>query len=158
MYIYIYIYIYILSSTVCFVVSQLFSVARHAWSWDRNPPNSTLDLVSDRSANKRTTSVRELIIRYHVTTAFVCLHLIPYRILASSIHSKSLHYAKIPSPERSNPIWGSVYIVIHRQTVSLYLNSSVYIYIYIYIIFIRLWALHLSYIYVMALFYLLRSH
>ena len=30
-----------------------------AWSWDRNQPNFTLDLVSDRSA-KRTTSAREL--------------------------------------------------------------------------------------------------
>ena len=27
-----------------------------AWSWDQNPPNFTLDLVSYNSANKRTTS------------------------------------------------------------------------------------------------------
>ena len=31
-----------------------------AWSWDQNPPNFTLDFVSDRSANNRTTSAREL--------------------------------------------------------------------------------------------------
>ena len=30
------------------------------WSLVRNPPNITLDLVSDRSVNKRTTSAREL--------------------------------------------------------------------------------------------------
>ena len=48
--------------TDCFIVSQLFSVARHVehFIWDRNMPNFTLDLVSDRSINKRTTSAREL--------------------------------------------------------------------------------------------------
>ena len=30
---------------------------KDAWSCDRNPPNFTLDLVTDHSANKRTTSV-----------------------------------------------------------------------------------------------------
>ena len=34
--IYIYIYIYCHQQTECFVVSNLFSVARHALSWDRN--------------------------------------------------------------------------------------------------------------------------
>ena len=45
------IYIYIWSST-----DRLFSSIRNLqWSWDRNPSNFTLDLVSDRSASKRTT-------------------------------------------------------------------------------------------------------
>ena len=44
----------------CFVVSQLFSVARHVGCLKRNPPNFTLDLVSYRSANKHTMSAREL--------------------------------------------------------------------------------------------------
>ena len=46
--------------TDCFVVSQLFSVAKHIGclklGWDRNLPNFMLDLVSYCSANKRTAS------------------------------------------------------------------------------------------------------
>ena len=53
---------------------------------------------------------------------------IPYRLPESSILSKSFALCerrpKIPSPECSTPM-GSVYIVIHRQTVSFYQNSSV---------------------------------
>ena len=58
--IYIYTYIYCHPQADCFVVSQLFSVARHVGRLKRNPSNFTLNLVSDRSANGRSTSAREL--------------------------------------------------------------------------------------------------
>ena len=47
-----------------------------AWSRERNPSNFTLNLVSDRSANRCTTLAKG-IIRYYVATtaaASVCLH------------------------------------------------------------------------------------
>ena len=50
-------YIYCHPQTGCFVVSQLFNVAR---SCDRNRPNFTFDLISDRSVNKRTTLAKVL--------------------------------------------------------------------------------------------------
>ena len=40
--------------------SSVWLDTEDAWSWDRNPPNYTLDLVSYCSANKRTPSAREL--------------------------------------------------------------------------------------------------
>ena len=46
---YIYTYIYLYHN------SSVWLDTLDAWNWDRNPPNFTLDLVSDRSANKRTT-------------------------------------------------------------------------------------------------------
>ena len=53
--IYIYIYIYCHPQTDSFVLSEFFSVARHAGRSHRNPSNVTLDEVSDLSATKRTT-------------------------------------------------------------------------------------------------------
>ena len=55
-------YIYSHPQTDCFVVLQLFSVARHmgCLKLGSKPPNFTLDLESDRSANKRTTPAWEL--------------------------------------------------------------------------------------------------
>ena len=65
MYIYIYIYIYIYSvihkqTVLLYHNTSVWLDCEDAWSWDRNPHNFTLDLVSDCSANKRTTSAREL--------------------------------------------------------------------------------------------------
>ena len=58
---YIYIYIFIHRQTVSlYHKSSAWVDTQDAWSWDRNPSNFTLDLVSYCSANKRTTSVREL--------------------------------------------------------------------------------------------------
>ena len=59
MYVYLYIYIYIVIHRHCFVVSQLFSVARHLERLKLGSENFPLDLVSDHLANKRTTSARE---------------------------------------------------------------------------------------------------
>ena len=51
---YIYIYIYCHPKTDCFVLSELFSVARHVGRRKpgSKPSNFTVDLVSDRSTNK----------------------------------------------------------------------------------------------------------
>ena len=59
---YVYIYIYCHPQTDCFVVSQLFSVARHVGclKLGSKPAQLTLDLVSYHSANKRTMPAREL--------------------------------------------------------------------------------------------------
>ena len=54
------------------IISQLFSVARRIGHLKRNPPNFTFDLVSDRSANKRTTFVLGNI-RYYVAVVCVCV-------------------------------------------------------------------------------------
>ena len=54
----IYIYIYSQPQTDCFVLSEFFCVARHGGRSKPggvNPSNGTLDLVSDRSPNKRIT-------------------------------------------------------------------------------------------------------
>ena len=56
--IYIYIYIYCNPQTDGFVVSQHISVARHVGRLKLGS-EFTLDLVSDRSANKRTTLAKE---------------------------------------------------------------------------------------------------
>ena len=49
------------SQTDCFVVSQLFSVARHVWCFKLgSPPNFTLDLVSYCSAHRRHTLTQKL--------------------------------------------------------------------------------------------------
>ena len=69
------IYIYCHPQTDCFVVSQLFSVARHIESWDQNLPNFTLDLVSYHSARKQTMSAQELYI-------YIYIH-IPFKVLLS---------------------------------------------------------------------------
>ena len=55
-YIYIYIYIFIHRQTVSFYQnSSVWLDTYDTQSWDRNPSNFMLELVSDRSANKRTT-------------------------------------------------------------------------------------------------------
>ena len=84
-----------------------------AWSWDRNPPNVTLDLVSYCSANKRTTSAREL----HYVAAFVCLHFCLTRYKSAQFVRRALHYAsgsrKFLRQSAQHP-WGRVYC--HPQT------------------------------------------
>ena len=58
-YIYIYIYIYIVihrQTVSLYHNSSVWLDMYDAWSWDRNLPNFSLDLVSDCLANKRTTS------------------------------------------------------------------------------------------------------
>ena len=76
-YIYIYIYIVIHRQTLSFYQnSSVWWDTLDAWSRVRVPSNFTLHLVSDHSANKRTTLAKG-ILRYCVATesvASVCLH------------------------------------------------------------------------------------
>ena len=94
-YIYIYIYIYICChpQTGCFVVSQLFSVARHVGRLKLgSTPVQLYVRLSIRPHGQQAYHVGKGIIRYYITTAvasFVCLHFIPYRIPECSIRSKS---------------------------------------------------------------------
>ena len=103
----IYIYIYIVIHRYCFVLSELFSVARHI---GRSKPGSkpVQHYVTLRSHTARPTSaprwLREFL-RYYVVAAAasVCLHFIPFRLPECSILSKSFalceRWSKIPSPE-----------------------------------------------------------
>ena len=72
--IYIYIYIYSHPHTDCFVVSQLFSVARHVGSFKlRLKPTKPYVRLSIIPLNHQSTYVSSGIIR-HYEVAFVCLH------------------------------------------------------------------------------------
>ena len=126
--IYIYIYIYILSSTDCFIVLQLFSMAR---------------------------LMRWFKLRLKLGWLYVCSLFYPRAIAILSIRGgiflqihyqlpevfnswkEQLHFSICGSrhifPLEYSTHEVSIYIVIHRQTVLLYHNSSLYIYIYIYI-------------------------
>ena len=79
-YIYIYIYIYICMYIVihrhCFVVSQLFSVARHVERLKLgSKPSQLYARLSIRPLGQQAYHVGQGIIRYYVATAaFVCLH------------------------------------------------------------------------------------
>ena len=104
------------------------SVWLDAWNWDRNPPNFTLDLVSDRSANK--------LGNYTVLSSSVRLftfYTLPDTRVLNSFEELCIMRATVVNSFTRvlNPNGGSVYIVIHRQTVSLYHNIYIYIYIYI---------------------------
>ena len=73
-YIYIYIYIYIHLETACFVVSQLFSVAKHVrrlklWSKPTQLYVRLIIIPTNQQANHTTSGI----IRYYVVV-FVCLH------------------------------------------------------------------------------------
>ena len=116
--IYIYIYIYCHPQTDCFVVSQLFSVAKYVGRLKLGSKPAQLYVrLSIRPLGQQAYYVGKGIIRYYVATAaavFVCLHFIPYRIPECSIRSKSFalckRLPKIHSPEYSTPM-GGVYIL-----------------------------------------------
>ena len=132
-YIYIYIYIYCHPQTVSFW--HHFSVSldtQDAWSQDRNPSNFTLDLVSDHSANKRTTLAKGIIrslCSNGSSNVRLFTFLYPIEYQSAQFFRRALHYAngsrKFPR-QSAQPPWGSVYIVIHRHTVSFYQNFSVW--------------------------------
>ena len=70
----------------------------------------------------------------HLIVAFVCLHLYLTGYQSAQIVRRPLHYASESRKflhHSAQPQWRSVYIVIYRQTVSLYHNSSVWLDTYI---------------------------
>ena len=117
-----------------FVVSQLFSVARHIGrlKLGSEPAQSYVGL-SIRPLGQQAYHVGNGIISYYVATAaaaFDCFHFIHYRIPECSVRSNSFvlfeRQPKIPSPECSNPMGVRIYCHPQRdcfvvsQTVSLY--------------------------------------
>ena len=106
---------------------QKSSVWLDASSWDRNLPNFTLDMVSNRFVISTTYVCTGIIA--HVL-AFVCLHFPPSdtRVLNSLEKLYITWVAAVNSFARGlNPQEGSVYIIIHRDTVSLYHIFSVWL-------------------------------
>ena len=119
----IYIYIkYCHPLTVCFVVSQLFSVVRDIGCLKLGSKPAQLYVrLSIRPLGQQVYHVGKGIIRYYIATAaavFVCLHFIPYRIPECSICSKSFalceRQPKIPLPVCSTLMGERIYC--HPQT------------------------------------------
>ena len=103
-----------------------------AWSRDRNPSKFTLDLVSDRSANKCTTLTKGFI-RYYVATAVaasVCLQFYTQsatRVLNSFEELCIMWAAAENSFARVLNPHGGAYIVIHRQFFRRALHTYIYV-------------------------------
>ena len=114
----------------CFVVLQLSSVARHVGRFKQvSKPTQLYIRLNIIPLSQLAIYVSSGIIRHYVI-AFVCLHfaLQDTRVLNSLEELCITRVAAVNSFARMlNPRWGSVYIDIHWQTVSLYHNSSVWL-------------------------------
>ena len=83
-----------------------------------------LDLVSDRAANKRTTLVKEIfkVLCNNSSSVRLFTFVYPIGYQSAQFFRRALHYANSGRKflrQSAQPPWGSVYIVIHRQTVSI---------------------------------------
>ena len=126
-----YIYIYIvIHRKKCFVASKLISVARHAGCFKLGwKPAQHCVILSIIPLCHQSTNFSTVFIRHYVV-AFACLHfaLPDTRVLNSHEVLCITRFAAVNlSPACSTSGVGSVYIVIHRQTVSLNQNSSVWL-------------------------------
>ena len=118
------IYIYSHPQTDCFVVSQLFSGARNIGRLKLGSKPTqlyvrrTIILLSQQANYSSSGIIRRYVV------AFVCLH------TSAQFIRRKLHYANGTCKflrQRAQPPLGHVYIVIHRQTILLYHNSSVWL-------------------------------
>ena len=132
-YIYIYIYIVIHRQTVLFYQnSSVWLDTQDAQSWDRNSSKFTLDWVSDLSATKRTTLAKGILRYFILATAAAFVYIFFYTLSATRVLNSfeelciTLAAADNSFARELNP-HGGAYIVIHRQTVSFYQNSSVWL-------------------------------
>ena len=129
-YIYIYIYTYIFIHRKSFVVSQLFIAARHVGHLKVGSKHAQLYVrFSIIPISQQVNDVRSGIIRHYVV-APVCLHFCLTRYESAQFIRRVFHYASVSRQflrQSAQAPLGSVYIVIHRQTVSLSRNSSVWL-------------------------------
>ena len=130
-YIYIYIYIYCHPQTDCFVVSQFFNVARHlGYLKLGSKPTQIYIRLSIIPLSQHATNITSGMIRFYVVT-FVCLHndLADTKVLNLFEEFCITRVVAVNSfTGVLNPGLGDrTYIVIHRQTVPLYHNSSVWL-------------------------------
>ena len=122
-YIYIYIYIYCHPQTDCFILSELFSVARHAgYSKPGSKPVQLYVRLSFRPLGHQADHVglgNFWGIYLATAAAAICLHfLYPIGYQSAQFFRRALHYASGGWQflrQSAQPPWGSVYIVIHRQ-------------------------------------------
>ena len=126
-YIYIYIYIYSHPQEDYFVVSHLYSVARHVWCLKQESKPAQLYLrLSIIPLSQQANHVRSGIIRHYVV-AFMCLHFCLTRYESANFIWRALYYSSGSRQflrQSVQPPWGSAYC--HPQTDCwLYHNSSV---------------------------------
>ena len=136
--IYIYIYIVIQRQTVSFYQNS------SVWHWGRSKPGSkALQLyvrLNLRPLGQKAYHIwlREFL-RYlfsNSSSSRLLTFIYPIGYQSVQFFRRALHYASGGRKflqQSAQPPWGSGYIVIYRQTVSFYQNSSVWLYIYIYI-------------------------
>ena len=131
-YIYIYIYIYICvcvcvcshSETNCFIVSQLFSVARHVRFSKLGSKPGWLLCQSEIILH----SHKEISISKGILEAYVSLFCFVYIYLLNGYQElNSFEELMVIINSFTRELKEGAYIVIHRQTVSLYHNSSVWL-------------------------------
>ena len=124
------IYIYCHPQTDCFCVSQLFSGAIRVGRLKLGSKPAQLNvrlsiiLLSQQAKHGSSGIIR------HCVVAFVCLHFCLTGYQSAQFVRRALHYASGSRKflrQSAQPPWASVYIAIHRQTVSLYHNSSVWL-------------------------------
>ena len=117
-YIYIYIYIYCHPQTDGFLISQLFSLARHVGRLKLGSKSAQIYVrLSIIPLSHQANHVSSGILRHYVV-AFFCLHFLPYRIPEGSIHSKSFGLCEWQSLNHFVKRFGWIHQIVS------FLNSS----------------------------------
>ena len=131
---YIYIYIYCHPQKDCFVLSELFSLERHVGrSKPGSKPIQLYVRLSLRPLSQQAYHVwlREFFkVLYSNSSSRLFTFLYPIGYQSAQFFRRALRYASGDRKflhQSGQPPWGSVYIVILRQTVSFYQNSSVWL-------------------------------
>ena len=117
--IYMYTYIYCHPQTVSFVVSQLFCVVIHVGRLKlRSKPAQLYIRLSIIELSQQVNHISSGIIR-HFVVSFIFWHFCLSRYQHHA--SGSCKFLR----QNAQPLWGSIYIVIHRPTILVDHNSSV---------------------------------
>ena len=121
---------YILLSTDCFIVSQLFSVARHAGCFKLgSKPTQLYVRLSILPLTLQTAYISSGIIMHYVLASIYLHFTLPNTRVLNSLEEICItQVAVVNSFARVlNPREGSIYIIIHKQTVLVSHNSSVWL-------------------------------